>query len=304
MNGALETAADTRLDDSPDVAPLSAGGIVYLVPTPVGNLGDITLRALEVLKSVDAVAAEDTRHSRQLLTHFGIDKPLVRLDAHTMRARAEGVLAKYPRLAYVSDAGSPGLSDPGAELVEFALRAGARVEALPGPTALIPALTLSGLPVGRFTFHGFLPRSGRERRERLEEIAQSGISSAFYESPHRLSDTLADLAEICGPERPCAVARELSKRFEEVFRGTIQQAFQHFTDPRGEIVVVVGPTDPDATPTITGEDLEKMARDLAGHGKTAREIRAALMKTGLERNRAYALALEATSQEVQEGNQT
>jgi 16S rRNA (cytidine1402-2'-O)-methyltransferase len=281
------------------------GSIVYLVPTPVGNLGDITLRALEVLKSVDAIAAEDTRHSRQLLTHFGIDKPLVRLDAHTMRSRARGVLEKYPRLAYVSDAGSPGLSDPGAELVGFALDAGTRVEALPGPTALIPALTLSGLPVGRFTFHGFLPRSGRERRERLEEIAQSTITSALYESPHRLLETLSDLEHICGPQRPCAVARELSKRYEEVFRGTLQGAHQHFTDPRGEIVVIVGATDPDTTPTISNDDLEKAAHDLAAHGKTAREIRAELMKTGLERNRAYALALEATNQRpVQEGEET
>jgi 16S rRNA (cytidine1402-2'-O)-methyltransferase len=287
---------NAALDHNPEfVLTASTGAVVYLVPTPVGNLGDITLRALEVLRSVDAVAAEDTRRSRQLLTHFGIDKPLVRLDAHTMRARARGVLEKYPRLAYVSDAGSPGLSDPGAELIGFALESGARVEALPGPTALIPALTLSGLPVGRFTFHGFLPRGGRERRERLEEIAQSSITSAFYESPHRLLETLSDLEDVCGPDRPCAVARELSKRFEEVFRGTLQAAHTHFTEPRGEIVVVVGPTDPE-TPTISSDDLEAMARDLASHGKTAREIRAELMKQGLERNRAYALALEATSQ--------
>jgi 16S rRNA (cytidine1402-2'-O)-methyltransferase len=291
--------------DAEAIKPGVPGAIVYLVPTPVGNLGDITLRALEVLKSVDAIAAEDTRHSRQLLTHFGIDKPLVRLDAHTMRSRARGVLEKYPRLAYVSDAGSPGLSDPGAELVGFALDAGTRVEALPGPTALIPALTLSGLPVGRFTFHGFLPRSGRERRERLEEIAQSTITSALYESPHRLSDTLADLGQICGPNRPCAVARELSKRYEEVFRGTLQAAHQHFTDPRGEIVVIVGPSDPDTTPTISSDDLENVARTMAANGKTAREIRAELMKTGLERNRAYALALEATNQRPQqEGEET
>lgn len=287
----------SALESPPDSAPpLNSGAVVYLVPTPVGNLGDITLRALEVLKSVDAVAAEDTRHSRQLLTHFGIDKPLVRLDAHTMRARAPGVLEKYPRLAYVSDAGSPGLSDPGAELVSLALASGARVEALPGPTALVPALTLSGLPVGRFTFHGFLPRSGRERRERLEEIARSNITSAFYESPHRLSDTLSDLLETCGVDRPCAVAREISKRYEEVFRGTLHEAFAHFTDPRGEIVVVVGPIDPDAIPTVSNDDLEAMARDLASRGKTTREIRAELMKTGLERNRAYAIALEVTSQ--------
>ncbi len=265
---------------------------MYLVPTPIGNLGDITLRALEVLRSVDAVAAEDTRRSRQLLTHFGIDKPLVRLDAHTMLDRAQSTLERYPRLAYVSDAGTPGLSDPGAELVRVALHMGVRVEALPGPTALIPALTLSGLPTARFTFHGFLPRTGRERRERLDEIAQSSITSAFYESPHRLLETLSALEALCGPERECAVARELSKRFEEVFRGSLQAAQTHFTEPRGEIVVVVAPaTEHDKmTPAA---NLETFASSLAQHGKTAREIRAELMKHGLDRNQAYALALKA-----------
>ena len=266
---------------------------MYLVPTPIGNLGDITLRALEVLRSVDAVAAEDTRRSRQLLTHFGIDKPLVRLDAHTMLDRAQSTLKRYPRLAYVSDAGSPGLSDPGAELVRVALEMNVRVEALPGPNALIPALTLSGLPTARFTFHGFLPRAGRERRERLDEIAHSTVTSAFYESPHRLLETLSELEALCGPERECAVARELSKRFEEVFRGKLHTARTHFTDPRGEIVVVVGPaTEHDKmTPA---PDFETLASSLAQQGKTAREIRAELMKHGLDRNRAYALALSVT----------
>jgi 16S rRNA (cytidine1402-2'-O)-methyltransferase len=267
--------------------------VVYLVPTPIGNLGDITLRALEVLRGVDAVAAEDTRRSRQLLTHFGIDKPLVRLDAHTMLERARSTLERYPRLAYVSDAGTPGLSDPGAELVRVALEMNVRVEALPGPTALIPALTLSGLPTARFSFHGFLPRTGRERRERLEEIRNSTITSAFYESPHRLLETLSELATLCGTERECAVARELSKRFEEVFRGNLHAALKHFTDPRGEIVVVVAPaTEHDKmTPA---PDLEALASSLAQQGKTTREIRAELMKHGLDRNQAYALALSVT----------
>jgi len=143
---------------------------VWLVPTPVGNLGDITLRAIEVLRGADAVACEDTRRSGQLLTHLGISRPLVRLDAHTMK-RAPGVLEQYPRLAYVSDAGTPGISDPGAELLALALELGGKAEVLPGPTAFVPALVLSGLDGGRFTFEGFLPRGGRERRERLQAVA-------------------------------------------------------------------------------------------------------------------------------------
>ena len=202
--------------------------IVYLVPTPIGNLGDMTLRALETLKNVDCIACEDTRHSGKLLQHFGISKPLERLDAHTMLERAKHILEKYARVAFVSDAGSPGLSDPGAELVSIALELGIRIEALPGANALIPAITLSGLPTGRFSFHGFLPRSGRERTERLEEISVSNITSVLYESPHRLHTTLLELSALCGTTRQCAVARELSKLHEEIYRGTLEACLRLF----------------------------------------------------------------------------
>ncbi|WP_084474040.1 16S rRNA (cytidine(1402)-2'-O)-methyltransferase, partial [Deinococcus pimensis] len=174
---------------------------VTLVPTPVGNLGDLTARAVEVLRACDAVACEDTRRTGALLHHLAIKKPLVRLDAHTIRERAAGTLERYPRLAYVSDAGTPGISDPGAELVEIALDLGGTVEVLPGPTAFVPALVLSGLPAARFTFEGFLPRSGRERRERLAALAARTETSVLYESPHRLADTLTDLAGVCGAAR-------------------------------------------------------------------------------------------------------
>jgi 16S rRNA (cytidine1402-2'-O)-methyltransferase len=268
--------------------------LVYLVPTPIGNLGDITLRALEVLKSVDCIACEDTRHSGRLLQHFGIHKPLERLDAHTIEIRARGVLERYARVAFVSDAGTPGLSDPGAELVRIALEVGARVEVLPGATALVPALVLSGLPTARFTFHGFLPRSGRERRERLEEIATSSMTSALYESPHRLVDTLRDLQASCGETRGCAVVRELTKLHEEVFRGSLQEAIQHFKDEvRGEIVLIIAPITAKLEPEL---DFETRALEFARAGLSAKDIRAKLQQLGLERNRAYELALQAVQQ--------
>jgi 16S rRNA (cytidine1402-2'-O)-methyltransferase len=270
----------------------SSNNIVYLVPTPIGNLGDITLRALETLKNVDAIACEDTRHSRKLLTHFGINKPLERLDAHTMNTRARAVLERYPRLAFVSDAGTPGLSDPGAELVEIALELGYRIEALPGATALIPALVLSGLSTAQFAFHGFLPRSGRERRERLETLSTSPVTTAIYESPHRLTDTLKDLMERCGNERRCAVARELSKLHEELFRGSLEQAFVHFAsgEVRGEIVLVIAAAPPRVHDT---PDYAGVAAGLARDGRSASDIRATLQALGAERNRAYEQALEA-----------
>jgi 16S rRNA (cytidine1402-2'-O)-methyltransferase len=268
---------------------------VWLVPTPVGNLGDITLRAVEVLKGADAVACEDTRRSGALLSHLGIQKPLVRLDAHTMR-RAPAVLDRYPRLAYVSDAGTPGVSDPGAELVAAAIAADIPVEVLPGATAFVPALVLSGLDTGRFAFEGFLPRSGRERKTRLAALATRPETSILYESPHRLGATLGDLAGACGHSRPASVTRELSKRFEETARGTLGELAQKFAaGVRGEIVVVVAgrkPGEVDADAPIPDHGVQ--AEAWAAQGKTARDIRDLLMAQGLRKNDAYALALRAT----------
>ncbi|AWN21858.1 16S rRNA (cytidine(1402)-2'-O)-methyltransferase [Deinococcus irradiatisoli] len=272
------------------------GGLhLWLVPTPVGNLGDITLRAVEVLRQADAVACEDTRRTAALLTHLGLSRPLVRLDAHTM-GRAEGVLSQYPRLAYVSDAGSPGISDPGSELVQLAVQLGGRVEALPGATALIPALVLSGLNTARFTFEGFLPRSGRERRERLSAVAQRAETSVLYESPHRLHATLQELAAACGEGRAASVTRELSKKFEETVRGPLKELAHHFeAGVRGEIVVVVaGKASDEQLPGETKPDYAQLAAGWAAEGKEAREIRALLQAQGLRKNDAYQLALAAT----------
>ncbi|MDZ7706061.1 MAG: 16S rRNA (cytidine(1402)-2'-O)-methyltransferase [Trueperaceae bacterium] len=266
-----------------------------LVPTPIGNLEDITLRALTVLREADVVAAEDTRHSGRLLAHFGIDKPLVRLDAHTITRRGEGVLAEHGRVAFVTDAGTPGISDPGAELLAMALGRGDTVEVLPGPTALIPALVLSGLPLGRFRFEGFLPRKGRERRERLDTVATSEVTVAFYEAPQRVRATLAELLELCGPDRPVSVSRELSKRFETTYRGTLTDALAHFTDeaPRGEFVVVLSPAPPhDDTP-----DFAAKAHELAAAGLSGRDLQKALRTFGAPRNLAYELSLQATDSE-------
>jgi 16S rRNA (cytidine1402-2'-O)-methyltransferase len=273
--------------DSPD-----AGSLV-LVPTPIGNLQDMTLRALEALKQADAVAAEDTRHSRKLLEHYGIHRPLVRLDAHTIAERAAAVLDAYPNLAFVTDAGTPGISDPGAELVTIALRRGLRVEALPGPTAFVPALVLSGLPLARFTFEGFLPRKGRARTERLQAIAASGATSVLYESPRRLAGTLRDLAERCGSERSASVSRELSKRFETTYRGGLGELALKFAESevKGEVVVVVAAA-PQAAEGARERDFSGEARALAAQGITGKELRKALMALGAPRNVAYQLALE------------
>jgi 16S rRNA (cytidine1402-2'-O)-methyltransferase len=273
-----------------------------LVPTPIGNLDDITLRALTCLREVEAIAAEDTRHSGKLLTHFGIRKPLERLDAHTMKERAPRVLERYNSLAYITDAGSPGISDPGVELVSIALARGDDVLVLPGATAFVPALVLSGLPLGRFTFEGFLPRTGRTRRERLEAICRAPVTTAMYESPTRLLATLKDLANICGPERPASVSREISKRFETTYRGSLASLVDTFQTKavKGECVIVLAPAETsDAdTSSSTNLDIHEQARALAAQGLRTRDIRSALVALGVARNDAYALALDVTTLDV------
>lgn len=285
---------DQELSDEFDSAPqhLPEGARVWLVPTPVGNLGDITLRAVEVLRRADAVACEDTRRSGALLHHLGLSKPLVRLDAHTMQ-RAAAVLEKHPRLAYVSDAGTPGISDPGAELVQAALDTDIPVEVLPGATAFVPALVLSGLPTGRFTFEGFLPRTGRERKERLKAVCERAETTILYESPHRLHATLLDLAGVCGTERQASVTRELSKRFEETARGTLTELAGHFAGAvKGEIVVVVAGRSEQEAQAGAEVDYPALAQAWAAQGKSVRDIRELLMAQGLRKNDAYTLALQ------------
>lgn len=222
-------------------------GKLYVVPTPIGNLEDITLRAIRVLGEVELVLAEDTRVSGQLLAHLGIDRPLRSFHAHNEHHVLQGVVDKLKAgavLALVSDAGTPGISDPGFLLVRACLEAGVPVETLPGPTAFVPALVSSGLPCDRFVFEGFLPVK-KGRRTRLQLLAAEHRTIVLYESPHRTERTLRELAEVLGGERRAAVARELSKLHEEVRRGTLAELAAHFaaTAARGEIVLCVAGVD-------------------------------------------------------------
>lgn len=227
--------------EGPNVCP----GTLYVCATPIGHLEDITLRALRTLQEVDWVAAEDTRHTRKLLSAHGIFAQMLSLHEHNEAARTPRVLDELrsgKSVALVSDAGMPGISDPGTDLIAACIDAGHPVVPLPGPTAFVAALVVSGLPTERFAFEGFLPRAGKRRKERLAELAQEPRTTIFYEAPHRLVQTLQELADAWG-ERPAAVARELTKMHEEVVRGTLGQLCAHFTahGARGEIVVLVGP---------------------------------------------------------------
>lgn len=257
---------------------------LVLVPTPIGNLEDITLRAIRELREAEAIACEDTRRTGILLKHLGISKPMVRLDQHTV-GQAKRLLKGYERVAYATDAGTPGISDPGAELVALALKEGWHLEVLPGPTALIPALVASGLPTARFAFEGFLPQKRSERRERLEQVAV-GRTVVLYEAPHRLRETLQDLLQMYGPEHPVAVAREISKLHEEIWRGSLGDALAYFQEPRGELVLVLAPRPPGPKT----RDTEGLLEALKAQGLTGKALVRALTEAGVSRNKAYSLA--------------
>ena len=218
-------------------------GTLYLVPTPVGNLDDITLRALRVLKEAELVLAEDTRTTGMLLKHYDIKARLCahhKFNEHQTADAFAARIAAGETMVLVTDAGTPGISDPGFMLVRACVARGARVECLPGATAFVPALAASGLPCERFTFEGFLPQK-KGRASRLEELREEPRTMVFYESPHRVVKTLGQLAETFGPERRVAVCREISKLHEEYVRGTLDEALAHFSrnEPRGEFVIVV-----------------------------------------------------------------
>ncbi len=220
-----------------------AGGVLYLCATPIGNLEDITLRVLKVLREVDLVAAEDTRHTRKLFSHYGIHTALTSYHEHNRQAKGGYILEQLAggkSVALVSDAGTPGISDPGEELVMAALEKGIQVTPLPGPSALLAALTVSGLSLSRFVFEGFLPTQNKERRQRLAKLACEPRTIVLYESPHRLSKTLGDLVDTLGDRRACT-ARELTKLHEDVRRGTLVQLQELFDSrsPRGEFVLVI-----------------------------------------------------------------
>jgi 16S rRNA (cytidine1402-2'-O)-methyltransferase len=268
---------------------------LYVVSTPIGNLGDLSTRAVDVLRSVHAVLAEDTRHSRHLLEHYEIGTPLVSYHEHNEARETPRILERLAggeSFALVSDAGTPLVSDPGARLVRAALDAGIAVVPVPGASALLAALVASGLDAARFTFFGFLPRKGRERSEAIDALTWLAHTAVVYEAPNRVADTLAELERHGAGEREVAVARELTKQFEEMRRGTVAALARYYADvpPRGEVVLVLAgrtPSSPDE-----GAARER-ARALRQGGASARDVARALVEEhGLARNAAYRLAHE------------
>lgn len=218
-------------------------GTLYLCATPIGNLEDITLRVLRILQEADLIAAEDTRHTRKLLSHYQIHTPLTSYHRHNCKKKGEYLLdlvSSGKNVALVSDAGMPGVSDPGAELVSEAVKNGCAVIPVPGPSAAITALVVSGLPAGLFVFAGFLPTARKAREERLQELSRQRWTMVFYEAPHRIKETLASLLKALG-NRQAAAARELTKLHEEVIRGSLEELADHFNlvEPRGEFTLVV-----------------------------------------------------------------
>ena len=272
-------------------------GTLYLVPTPIGNLGDISQRMADTLAEVDFIAAEDTRVSLKLLNHLGLKKPLISYYRHNTEAGGQAVLGRLlagESCALVTDAGTPAVSDPGEDLVRLCAQSGVEVVAIPGPCALITALSVSGLPTGRFTFEGFLAMNKKNRRSHLEELRQEQRTMIFYEAPHKLTATLADLAEAFGPDRRISLCRELTKLHEEVRRTTLGEAVAWYEEnpPRGEFVLVVEGAAERARETPTLEQgLERVAQ-LRAEGLSLKDAaRQAAKETGLPKNELYGRAM-------------
>ncbi|HET6775367.1 MAG TPA: 16S rRNA (cytidine(1402)-2'-O)-methyltransferase [Acidimicrobiales bacterium] len=273
---------------------MSAGALV-LVGTPIGNLGDLSPRAAEVLAGADVVCCEDTRRTGKLLALAGIERrPFVVLNEHTEGREVPRVVERIERgqrVALVSDAGMPAISDPGERLVAAVVAAGLAVEVVPGPSAAVAALVVSGLPAGRFVFEGFLPRKGLARRQRLAGVAAEPRTTVLYEAPHRLARTLADLVEVCGPERRVAVAREITKLHEQVWRGTLAGAMAWVAErePPGEIVLVLAGA-PVAGPP-GDDDIVAAVRSEMAAGSSARDAaRTVATRLDVPRRRAYEIA--------------
>ena len=248
------------------MAAQAGSGTLHVVATPIGNLGDLSPRALETLKRVDAICAEDTRHTRQLLAHFGLERPLLALHEHNEGDAAAPLVARLlagDSLALVSDAGTPLVSDPGFRLVRAARAAGVRVSPVPGPSALVAALSAAGLPSDRFVFEGFLPAKAKARREHLQALAAEPRTLIFYEASHRIEETLADMAMAFGDERPAVVARELTKLFETVLDGGLaglaRRVREDANQRKGEFVVLVQGA-PEAADTKVAEGRRLYAR--------------------------------------------
>lgn len=242
-NGIISEVSAQHGFSSDDDRNLIDNGTLYMVATPIGNLADISLRALKILKEVDFIAAEDTRHTAILLNKFEIKKPLESYFEHNKAQKGDLIIKRLlagESAALVSDAGMPGISDPGEDLVRLAIRNGVKVTIIPGPSAAISALVISGMPTGRFVFEGFLPVNSKMRKKRIDAIKNDTRTIILYEAPHKLNETLRNLAEGLG-DRNIAVARELTKKFEQIIRCTISEAIEWFSlnEPRGEFVLVI-----------------------------------------------------------------
>jgi 16S rRNA (cytidine1402-2'-O)-methyltransferase len=271
-------------------------GTLFVVATPIGHLGDFSFRGVETLRAVAVIACEDTRHTRRLLTHYEITAPLVSFHAHSSDQVMDQLLDRVEAgesVAYVTDAGTPGISDPGGLLVERAHVRGLTVVPVPGPSAVMAALMAAGFPADRFMFVGFLPRRGTARAELLERISQSPFTAVCYEAPGRTGALLRDLAARCGPERPAAVARELTKLHEEVKRGTLDELATYYEHhpPRGEVTVVIGsgsPVSHDVVPA-TEEEQAAAAAELRDTGSPTAVAKELSRRLGITRQAAYRL---------------
>lgn len=272
-------------------------GILYLVPTPIGNLGDISMRARQTLENADFIAAEDTRVSLKLLNHLEIKKPLVSYYEHNKTFKGGRIVERIlagETCALVSDAGSPAISDPGEDLVKECAAAGITVCAIPGPCAAITALSISGQSTGRFCFEGFLSMSKKSRREHLDSLRAEKRTMIFYEAPHKLMNTLEDMVEVFGAERPVSFCRELTKLHEEVLRTTLGQAIVHFTEtpPKGEFVLVVAGAPEEAKEVPTATDAAGRVNALISQGLSRKDaIKQTAQELGLPKNAVYAAAL-------------
>lgn len=278
-------------------------GMLYLSATPIGNLEDMTFRAVRMLGEADLIAAEDTRHSRKLLAHFDIHTPLTSYHEHNKLDKGPELVEKMlagDTIVCISDAGLPGISDPGAHLAQLAIEAGLPVSPLPGANAALSALICSGLDTTAFTFYGFLPKTGKKRRELLARIAKSPETLIFYEAPHHLKTTLSDLIQALGGQRPAATARELTKKFEEFHRCTLGEMAAYYDEhePKGEFVIIIGGYDEnepgldEPSEQLSPQELVEQM-EAAGMGRKE-AMREAARKLGVSRRDVYQALLEGT----------
>jgi 16S rRNA (cytidine1402-2'-O)-methyltransferase len=270
------------------------GKTLYLVGTPIGNLGDMTMRGIQVLRDVDTIAAEDTRHTGKLLHHFEIKTPQISYHQHNEQQRIPELISQLQAgksIALVTDAGMPGISDPGHLIVAACVAAGIRVIPIPGVTAVITAVSASGLPSDRFVFEGFLPAKGEERRGRLESVSGEARTLVFYESPHRLRQTLADFAATFGAERQLAIGRELTKLHEDFWRGNIGEAIAHYnhTEPQGEYALVVAGAQV-SQPTVSDAAIVRALSELIRQG-TSRSQASRIVAEQVSQSRRYVYQL-------------